>query len=128
MRDADLLLTPTHLLVVLTFTKRRAWLRPLVQRFNKAEVALPWLDGRRVAMGFAARSQSPPDVQPVTRESDRLHHSTHNPSGEVDWASRMRETRTYGSYGEGLETDGGSHSAPRQSLTRQPIMRASAGA
>jgi len=65
MRDADLLLTPTHLLVVLTFTKRRAWLRPLVQRFNKAEVALPWLDGRRVAMGFAARSQSPPDAQPV---------------------------------------------------------------
>jgi hypothetical protein len=65
MRDADLILTPTHLLVVLTFTKRRAWLRPLVQRFNKAEVALPWLDGRRVAMGFAARSQSLPDAQPV---------------------------------------------------------------
>ena len=65
MRDADLILTPTHLLVVLTFTKRRAWLRPLVQRFNKVEVALPWLDGRRVAMGFAARSQSLPDAQPV---------------------------------------------------------------
>jgi hypothetical protein len=65
VRDADLILTPTHLLVVLTFTKRRAWLRPLVARFNKAEVALPWLDGRRVAMGFAARSQSLPDAQPV---------------------------------------------------------------
>jgi hypothetical protein len=65
IRDADLILTATHLLVVLTFTKRRAWLRPLVQRFNKAEVALPWLDGRRVAMGFAARSQSLPDAQPV---------------------------------------------------------------
>ena len=65
VRDADLILTPTHLLVVLTFTERRAWLRPLVQRFNKAEVALPWLDGRRVSMGFAARSQSLPDAQPV---------------------------------------------------------------
>jgi hypothetical protein len=65
LRDADLILTPTHLLVVLTFCERRAWLRPLVQRFNKAEVALPWLDGRRVALGFAARSQSLPDAQPV---------------------------------------------------------------
>lgn len=65
MRDGDLILTPTHLLVVLTFTKRRAWLRPMVQRFNKAEVALPWLDGRRVTLGFAARSQSLPDAQPV---------------------------------------------------------------
>jgi hypothetical protein len=65
MRDADLLLTPTHLLVVLVFTDRRAWLRPLVQRFNKAEVVLPWLSGRKVAMGFAARSQSLPDAQPV---------------------------------------------------------------
>jgi len=65
MRDADLILTPTHLLVVLTFTKRRAWLRPLVQRFNKVEVVLPWLAGRRVAMGFAARSQSLPDAQPL---------------------------------------------------------------
>ena len=31
----------------------------------------------------------------------------------------MRENRTYGSYGEGLETDRGSLSAPRQPLTRQ---------
>ena len=35
----------------------------------------------------------------------------------------MRESRTYGSYGEGLETDGGSHSTPRQSLTRQLFFR-----
>jgi hypothetical protein len=69
MRDADLILTPTHLLVVLAFTKRRTWLRPLVQRFNKAEVALPWLDGRRVGMGFAARSQPLPDAQPVLVEA-----------------------------------------------------------
>lgn len=33
----------------------------------------------------------------------------------------MRENRTYGSYGEGLETDRGSHSAPRQPLTRQSL-------
>jgi hypothetical protein len=65
MRDADLILTPTHLLVVLAFTERRAWLRPLIQQFNKAEVALPWLNGRRVVMGFAARSQPLPDAQPV---------------------------------------------------------------
>jgi len=68
-RDADLLLTPTHLLVVLAFTRRRAWLRPLIQRFNKAQVALPWLDGRRVVMGFAARSQALPDAQPVLAET-----------------------------------------------------------
>lgn len=65
MRDADLIFTATHLLVVLTFSERRAWLRPLVQQFNKAEMVLPWLDGRRVALGFAARSQSLPDAQPV---------------------------------------------------------------
>ena len=35
----------------------------------------------------------------------------------------MRENRTYGSYGEGLETNGGSHFAPRQSLTRQLFFR-----
>jgi hypothetical protein len=65
LRDADLILTSTHLLVVLTFSARRAWLRPLVQQFNEAEVALPWLGGRRVVMGFAARSQALPDSQPV---------------------------------------------------------------
>jgi hypothetical protein len=64
-RDAELILTPSHLLVVLAYDRRRAWLRPLIQRFNEAEVALPWLDGRRVAMGFAARSQSLPDARPV---------------------------------------------------------------
>lgn len=69
MRDADLILTPTHLLVVLTYEQRRAWLRPLIHQFNKAEVALPWLDGRRVLLGFAARSQSLPDSQPVLAHS-----------------------------------------------------------
>jgi hypothetical protein len=65
VRDADLLLTQSHLLVVLAFTERRAWLRPVLQHFNKAEVALPWLDGRRVVMGFAARSQPLSDARPV---------------------------------------------------------------
>ena len=35
---------------MLTFSARRAWLRPLVRQFNEAEVALPWLGGRRVVM------------------------------------------------------------------------------
>jgi len=65
MRDADLILTPTHLLVVLAFDPRRVWLRPLLQQLNHAEVALPWLDGRRLVMGFAARSQPLPDARPV---------------------------------------------------------------
>jgi hypothetical protein len=41
MRDADLILTPSHLLVVMAFTEHRAWLRPLLQHFDRAEVALP---------------------------------------------------------------------------------------
>ena len=57
------------------------------------------------------------------RESSCQDHTTHNPSGEVHWASRMRENRTYGSYGEGLETDRESYSAPRQSLTRQTMFQ-----
>lgn len=65
MRDADLILTPSHLLVVLAFLPRRAWLRPLVQRFNAAEIALPWLSGRHVVMGFSARDQPPSDARPV---------------------------------------------------------------
>jgi hypothetical protein len=69
MRDADLIVTPSHLLVVLAFTKRRAWLRPLLQRFNEAEVALPWLGGRRVVMGFAARGQPLSDARPVLPEA-----------------------------------------------------------
>ena len=65
VRDADLILTSSHLLVVLDFDRRRPWLRPLLQQFNKAEVALPWLEERHVVMGFAARSQRLSDAQPV---------------------------------------------------------------
>jgi hypothetical protein len=69
IRDADLLVTPSHLLVVLAFDPRRAWLRPLLHQFNKAEVVLPWFGGRRIVMGFAARSQPLPDAQPVLPEA-----------------------------------------------------------
>jgi hypothetical protein len=72
MRDADLLITPSHLLVVLEFDRRRGWLRPLLQTFNKAEVALPWLDGRRVVMGFAARPQRLADARPVLPETTEI--------------------------------------------------------
>ena len=47
----------------------------------------------------------------------------HNPCGEVRRASRMRENLTYGSDGEGLETDRCCWPAPRQSLTRQLLFR-----
>jgi hypothetical protein len=72
VRDADLILTSSHLLVVLAFTTRRTWLRPLLQRFNAAEVGLPWLAGRRVVMGFAARSQPLSDARPVLSEAPEV--------------------------------------------------------
>jgi hypothetical protein len=65
VRDAELILTPTHLVVVLESARRRGWLRPLLQKFNQAEIVLPWLGGRRVVMGFAASSQRLADAQPV---------------------------------------------------------------
>jgi len=83
VRDADLILTPTHLVVVLAFTKRRAWLRPLLQTFNNAEVALPWLGGRRVVMGFAARSQPLPDARPVLAEAMEAGSESANGCGGV---------------------------------------------
>jgi hypothetical protein len=52
-RHAELLLTPSHLLVVLESTWGHQWLRPLLRRFNDLAPALPWLGGRRVALGFA---------------------------------------------------------------------------
>jgi hypothetical protein len=44
---------------------------------------------------------------------------THNPCGEADWASGLRENFTSRSYGEGLETGRIPSQAPRQSFTRQ---------
>jgi hypothetical protein len=52
-RDAELLMTPSHLLVVLESTRGHTWLRPLLRTFNHLAPALPWLGGRRVAIGFA---------------------------------------------------------------------------
>ena len=82
MRDADLIVTASHLLVVLDFDRRRAWLRPLLQRLNEAEVVLPWLGGRRVLMGFAAQSPSLPDARPVlTKVPEISSHFAGNRGG-----------------------------------------------
>jgi len=48
---------------------------------------------------------------------------THNPCGEADWASGLRENLTSRSYGEGLETGRIPIQAPRQSFTRQLVFR-----
>jgi hypothetical protein len=52
-RDAELLLTRSHLLVVLESTSGHKWLRPMLRSFNNLVPALPWLGGRRIAVGFA---------------------------------------------------------------------------
>lgn len=52
-RDAELLMTRAHLLVVLESTWGHKWLRPLLRKFNDRALALPWLGGRRVVIGFA---------------------------------------------------------------------------
>ena len=48
---------------------------------------------------------------------------THNPSGEVYWASGLRGNLTSRSYGEGLETGRTLVQAPRQSFTRQLVFK-----
>jgi hypothetical protein len=52
-RDAELLMTRSHLLVVLESTWGHKWLRPLLRAFNDLAPSLPWLGDRRVAIGFA---------------------------------------------------------------------------
>ena len=74
VRDADLIVTASPRIVVLDFDRRRPWLRPLLQQFNKAEVALPWLEGRHIVMGFAARSQRLSDAQPVLPKRAEAGH------------------------------------------------------
>ena len=83
VRDADLILTSSHLLVVLAFSTRRAWLRPLLQRFNTAEVGLPWLGGRRVVMGFAAWSQPLSDARPVLPQAHEVSSESTKGCGGV---------------------------------------------
>jgi hypothetical protein len=65
VRDAELLVTPSHLLVVLESVHHRTWLRPLMQKLNEANVSLPWFGGRRVAVGFAASCPRADDARPV---------------------------------------------------------------
>jgi len=48
---------------------------------------------------------------------------THNPCGEADWASGLRENLTSRSYGEGLETGRILIQALRQSFTRQSFFK-----
>jgi hypothetical protein len=64
VQDAELFLTRAHLLVVLDSTRRLAWLRPLLRTFNEAAPALPWLEGRRVLLGFA-HPRRPADARPL---------------------------------------------------------------
>lgn len=53
-RSAELLLTRSHLLVVLDSTRGLPWLLPLVRKLNDLAPELPWLGARRVAMGFVS--------------------------------------------------------------------------
>jgi hypothetical protein len=57
VRNAELLLSKTHLFVVLESARGRSWLLPLLRRFNLLHVTIPWLDGRRIAIGFAKPSR-----------------------------------------------------------------------
>lgn len=68
MREAQLLVTPSHLLVVLESARDGAWLRPLLQRLNDAKVRLSWFGGRCVAIGFAASCPRLKDARPVLPE------------------------------------------------------------
>ena len=52
-RDAELLVTPSHLLVALESTRGHKWLRPILRKFNDLAPTLPWFGDRRVAIGFA---------------------------------------------------------------------------
>lgn len=58
-RDAELVLTRSHLLVVLASTRGLLWLRPLVRKLNDTAPELPWLDRRRLIMGFSGRKRLP---------------------------------------------------------------------
>ena len=57
-REAELLLTRTHLFVVLASRTGHAWLLPLLRTFNSLRVSLSWLGGRTVAIGFVPPPRS----------------------------------------------------------------------
>lgn len=69
VRDAELLVTSSHLLVVLESAHQRAWLCPLIRKLNDANLTLPWFGGRRLAMGFAASCLQPENARPVLPKS-----------------------------------------------------------
>lgn len=83
LRDASLIVTPSHLLVVLRSARRRAWLRPLLQRFNDAHVHLPWFGERCVVMGFDARCPRLPDARPVLPEIAEVRSDSPRTCGGV---------------------------------------------
>jgi hypothetical protein len=51
-RDAELVMTRSHLFIVLQSYRGFRWLSPLLRRFNRARHSLPWLADRRVVIGF----------------------------------------------------------------------------
>lgn len=59
-RSAHILMTNTRLLIVLDSRRGHRWLLPILRAFNERHVRLPWIDGRIVAIGFAA----PPSASP----------------------------------------------------------------
>jgi hypothetical protein len=70
-RQADLLMTRTHLFVVLESRRGHRWMLPLMRHCNSMRLKLPWLGQRRLALGFASPSRpsrrsrnygSPPEV------------------------------------------------------------------
>ena len=63
-RSAELLLTRSHLLVVLDSTRGLPWLLPLVRKLNDLAPELPGLGARRVAMGFVSPHR-PADTRPL---------------------------------------------------------------
>lgn len=64
VHDAEVFLSRSHVLVVLDSTRWLTWLRPLLRTFNEAAPALPWLEGRRVVLGFAHHPR-PADARPL---------------------------------------------------------------
>jgi hypothetical protein len=83
VRDAALIVTPSHLLVVLLSGHRRAWLRQVIRRLNDAHVRLHWFGERCVAMGFDARCTRLPDARPVLPEIKEVRSDAARTGGGV---------------------------------------------
>jgi hypothetical protein len=68
-RQAELLMTRTHLFVVLESRRGHRWLLPLIRRFNAARLTLPWLGERRLTVGFSPR------LRPARRTQKNNSHT-----------------------------------------------------